>query len=171
MRTLPERLSIQTQGIAHVVHCRRAIHQLELVFESSAADLLEVGTGRDDFSDFGRVGVKESFTVGADNGGIHEEGPTALRRLQHIVQVDVGLQIFDQGVAHGNGIVGVDGRAAEVRDVIFRGVGQLISQLPRGFVRIFDAQSQYLQDVKIRKCRHHQRHHEGDGQNDDGFSA
>ncbi len=133
--------------------------------------MLEIGPREDDFSDHVGVGVEQSLAVGAEDGGVHDEDPTAAGGLQHVVEVNVGLQILDQGAPHRDRIIRVDGGAAKVRRVVFRGVGKLPGKLLGSLVRVAEAKPQNLRDIEIGECGHHQRHHKGDGQDNDGFSA
>ncbi len=129
MRIAAERFAVEPQSITHVVHRRRAVNQTELLAEARAQHLLEVRTRGHDFADHVRVGMQQRFALGSDDRGVHHEYPTAARGLQHVVQVNVGLQVLDQGATDCDRIVGVDGRAAEVGQVVFRSVGQLMRQL------------------------------------------
>src|SRR5258708_6214404 len=166
-----ERFAVKPESVFNVVNCRRAIHHLHLLWKAGAEHLLEIRARRNKFADHAGIGMKQSFAVGANERRIHHEDPTAPRRLQHVVEVDVGLKILNQCAPDRNRVVGVNAGAAEIGQVVFRRVCQLVGQLLCGLAGGVELEPEDLRNIKVGEGSQHHRDHKSDGQNDDVFSA
>jgi hypothetical protein len=71
-------------------------------------------------------------------------GQSAGVRFEIVQQIRIHRQIFGQRAPHGRRIIGVDARAAQIRQVILGEIGQLLSQPVNAVVSVVDALAKKL---------------------------
>ena len=116
------------QGHAHVVDRRRAVDHAQLIAEAGTAQALEIRAGTQNLPIEVGVAVKHGASRRTNNRGVINDRDVPHRRVQHVVQVRVFLEVFLDRQLHGLAVVGVHARAAQVGHGVARRVNELLGE-------------------------------------------
>ena len=163
--------SVELQREAHVVNDGGAVYQAKLFPGVSGRDRVKIRPWGSLLAHQLGIGMEECFAVRVHHGRIVDEGPKCHLGFEIVQKIGIHRQVFGERAAHRRGVIGIDGGAAQVRQIIFSEVGQLLSQAAGAFVGIGDALTKNLRNIEIRERSHHHGHHEGDAGYDDGFAS
>ncbi len=93
------------------------------------------------------IRMQDGLAVCVRDGRVIDVGPERGVRLDVVEQIRIHRQIFCEGVPNRYGIIGVDAGAAEVGQIVFCKVTQLLGEPVGVVVGVGNAQAKHLRNV------------------------
>ncbi len=164
-----ERSAVQLQRQADIVDCGRAVDHTKLVEEASVAQAFEVGAWSQDLSVKVGIAVQQRAAIKIQDRRVIHDRHVANGGIEQVVEIGIGFKVSVDCRPDRFEVVRVNFGAGEIRDRVARGIDDLLCQQLGDIAAGIQALAEELGNIEIGKRRHHDHHHEGDGENDFRF--